>query len=102
MRYNKKNWALKAFVIGLALGCGVGAAMAGEDRPPPQAAVATVNSEQEESPVVFETEGDFFLGYRWVSTEDSLKAAEYIYPHSSVTFGLNLLSAPLPYRFNAN
>ena len=102
MRYNKKNWALKLFVIGLALGCRVGSAIAGEGQPPPQAAVAAVNSEQEESPVFFETEGDFFLGYRWVSTEDSLKAAEYIYPHSSVTFGLNLLSAPLPYRFNAN
>ncbi len=53
-------------------------------------------------PVYFETEGDFFLGYRWVSSEDSLKAAEYIYPHSSVTFGLNLLSAPLPYRYHVN
>ena len=93
---------MKVFVIGLALGCGVWPVMAGEDQPPPQAAVAAVNSEQEESPVFFETEGDFFLGYRWVSTEDSLKAAEYIYPHSSVTFGLNLLSAPLPYRFHAN
>ena len=93
---------MKVFVIGLALGCGVGPVMAGEDQPPPQAAAAAVNSEQEESPVFFEPEGDFFLGYRWVSTEDSLKAAEYIYPHSSVTFGLNLLSAPLPYRFHAN
>ena len=74
MRYNKRNWVSKVFVIGLALGCGVGPVMAGEDQPPPQAAVAAVNSEQDESPVFFETEGDFFLGYRWVSTGDSLKA----------------------------
>jgi hypothetical protein len=42
------------------------------------------------------------MGYRWVSTEDSLKAAEYIYPNSSATFGLNLLSRPLPYRYHVN
>jgi hypothetical protein len=64
--------------------------------------VAVVNPDQEEPTVVFETEGDFFLGYRWVSTEDSLKAAEYIYPHSSFSFGLNLLSCPLPFRYNVN
>jgi hypothetical protein len=102
MRFNKKNWVLNAFVLGLALGCGVFPGMAAEDRPPPQDAVAVVNPDQEEPTVVFETEGDFFLGYRWVSTEDSLKAAEYIYPHSSFSFGLNLLSCPLPFRYNVN
>ncbi len=93
---------MNAFVLGLALGCGVSPGVAAEDRPPPQDAVTAVNSDQEEPAVVFETEGDFFLGYRWVSTEDSLKAAEYIYPHSSVSFGLNLLSCPLPYRYHVN
>jgi len=46
--------------------------------------------------------GSYFLGYRFVSQEDSLKAAEYVYPDSSVTFGINMLSAPLPYRYHLN
>ena len=102
MRYNIKNWVFNAFVLGLALGCGVSPGMAGEDQPLPKAASPVDNSEQDEPAVIFETEGDFFLGYRWVNTEDSLKAAEYIYPHSSVSFGLNLLSAPLPFRYHVN
>ena len=101
MRYNTKNCILSAFIFGLTLGCGVPMGMAAED-PLPQAADTAVNSEQEEPAVHFETEGDFFLGYRWLSTEDSLKAAEYIYPHSSVTLGLDLLSAPLPWRYHVN
>ncbi|MDH3328537.1 MAG: MtrB/PioB family outer membrane beta-barrel protein, partial [Desulfobulbaceae bacterium] len=44
----------------------------------------------------------YFLGYRFLSQEDSLKASEYVYPHSSVTFGINLLSAPLPFRYHVN
>jgi len=59
-------------------------------------------AEQEGGLVQFETVGDFFLGYRFVSSEDSLKAAEYIYPHSSVTLGMDLLSCPLPYRYHVN
>ena len=93
---------MSSFVLGLALGCNVSLSSAAEDQPHPQAVGQVINSEQEEPAVSFETEGDFFLGYRWVSTEDSLKAAEYIYPHSSATFGLNLLSAPLPYRYHLN
>jgi hypothetical protein len=102
MRYNTKSCILGALIFGLALSCGVPLGMAAEDPPPHQVTDTAVNSEQEEPAVHFKTEGDFFLGYRWLSTEDSLKAAEYIYPHSSVTFGLNLLSAPLPYRYQVN
>lgn len=57
---------------------------------------------REEESVYYEAEGSYFLGYRFVSTEDSLKAGEYIDPHSSATFGLDLLSCPLPYRFHVN
>jgi hypothetical protein len=89
-------------VCGLALGCSVSLSMAQEAAEAPKAAEAAANTEQKEPRVSFQTEGDFFLGYRWVSTEDSLKAAEYIYPHSSASFGLNLLSCPLPYRYHVN
>jgi hypothetical protein len=102
MRYNIKTWVLIAFVFGLVLACEVSPGMAGEDQPLPKTTDPVDNFEQEEPAVVFETEGDFFLGYRWVDTEDSLKAAEYIYPGSYATFGLNLLSAPLPYRYHVN
>lgn len=60
------------------------------------------STDQEEPAGYFETEGDFFIGYRGVSTDDSLKAAEYIYPHSTLGFGLNLLSCPLPFRYQIN
>ena len=50
----------------------------------------------------FQAEGSLLMGYRFVTNEDSSKAAEYIYPHSSVNFGLQLLSAPLPYRYHLN
>jgi hypothetical protein len=102
MRHVKKNWVLCPFILGLILCCWVPAGMAEEGEPLSDAAVPVENSEQEEPSVSFETEGDFFLGYRWVTTEDSLKAAEYIYPNSSATFGLNLLSAPLPFRYHIN
>jgi hypothetical protein len=102
MRYKKMTPVLKILVFGLALCCWVSLGIAGEENPAPQAAEASFSQEREEPSVSFETEGDFFLGYRWVSTEDSLKAAEYIYPHSSVSFGLNLLSCPLPYRYHVN
>lgn len=48
----------------------------------------------------FEAAGSYFLGYEFVSQEDSLKAAEYVYPDSSITFGVNLLAAPLPFRYH--
>ena len=86
----------------LALGCSGSLSLAQEDTEPPKAAGTAVNPEQESTAVYFQTEGDFLLGYRWLSTEDSLKAAEYIYPHSSVSFGLNLLSCPLPWRYHVN
>jgi hypothetical protein len=101
MRYKKMNWILKVLVHVLALYCWVSLSMA-EENTPSMATEASLGPEEEESAISFETEGDFSLGYRWVSTEDSLKAAEYIYPHSSATFGLNLLSCPLPYRFHIN
>jgi len=101
MSFIKKYWGLKIFVFGLVLGCGISLSMAAEDQPPE--ATGTVDSTVEDkSAVSFETEGDFFLGYRWLSTDDSLKAAEFSYPHSSISFGLNLLSAPLPYRYHIN
>jgi hypothetical protein len=76
--------------------------MATEDINPLHVTALTEDTLTGEPSVYFKTEGDFFLGYRWVSTEDSLKSAEYIYPHSSVAFGLNLLSCPLPYRYHIN
>jgi hypothetical protein len=96
------NWAIKLFVLGLPLCCCVSLSMAEEENPAPQAAESSASQEGEEPSVSFETEGDFFMGYRLVSTEDSLKAAEYIYPNSSASFGLNLLSCPLPYRYHVN
>ena len=102
MRCNTRHCILHVSVIGLALCCAVPPGMAAEDQGAPPAAGAAATPDKEEPVVSYETEGDYFLGYRWVSTEDSLKAAEYIYPHSSVTFGLDLLSCPLPYRYHVN
>jgi hypothetical protein len=102
MRRKKGIFALQFWTCGLVLGCMVFPGLAAEDRLPPQTAGAASNAEQEEPAVSFETEGDFFIGYRWASSQDSLKAAEYIYPHSSVSLGLDLLSCPLPYRYHAN
>lgn len=59
-------------------------------------------SVSENSGIVYEPEGSIFLGYGWVSQEDSLKAAEYIYPHSSLVFGMDLLACPLPHRYHLN
>jgi len=60
------------------------------------------NTEKEIPTVSFETTGDYYLGYRLFSSDDSLKAAEFLYPHSALVFGVNLLSTPLPYRFHLN
>ncbi|MBU0968493.1 MAG: hypothetical protein KKA54_19175 [Proteobacteria bacterium] len=102
MRCKKRYCILHVSVIGIALGWAVAPAMAADGEALPAAGVTTVNHEKQEPAVYYETEGDYYLGYRWVSDDDSLKAAEYIYPHSSVTFGLDLLSCPLPYRYHMN
>ncbi|RJX31862.1 MAG: hypothetical protein C4531_06985 [Desulfurivibrio sp.] len=90
------------FAAGLALCCAAVPAGAGQERPALTAAGAAGDAGQQEPAVYYETEGDYYLGYRWLSDEDSLKAAEYIYPHSSVTLGLDLVSCPLPYRYHVN
>ncbi|MCB2183875.1 MAG: MtrB/PioB family outer membrane beta-barrel protein [Desulfobulbaceae bacterium] len=102
MRYKKTNCIFSIYVIGLALCCTVSPAMAAEDPLPPKTAETTAEPGQEESAVSYATEGNFFLGYRWVSNKDSLQASKYIYPHSSVAFGLDLLSCPLPFRYHVN
>ncbi|MFH1020265.1 MAG: hypothetical protein V1782_06580, partial [Pseudomonadota bacterium] len=76
--------------------------MAAEDQESPPADQAAINQEKGEPHVFYETSGDFTLGYRWLSSEDSLEAADYMYPNSSAAFGLNLLSCPLPYRYHVN
>lgn len=94
---------MNLFVVVFALSCNGGLAQAAEDRETQSAAGSPPASvEPDDAAVYYETEGDFFLGYRWLSSEDALKASEYIYPHSSVTFGLDLLSCPLPYRYHVN
>ncbi|MFC1843260.1 hypothetical protein ACFLZ5_00530 [Thermodesulfobacteriota bacterium] len=102
MSYIKKDWGLKVFVFGLVLCCGISISMAAEDQPLPETTGPVVSTVTADSAVSFKTEGDFSLGYRVISTDDSLKAAEFSYPHSSMSFGLNLLSAPLPYRYHIN
>lgn len=57
---------------------------------------------RDEQQVYYEPEGSYFFGYQWVSSDDALKAGEYIDPHSSLVFGLDLLSCPLPYRYHVN
>lgn len=93
---------MQAFIIGFALCRLVSPGMAAENGQSLQPDGASVNSEPKEPDVYYETEGDYFLGYRWLSNKDSLKAVEHIYPHSSVTFGVNLLSCPLPFRYHVN
>lgn len=103
MRRKIRNYLLLVLVCSLATVCFVSMPKAAEKQVQYQAAdEKTGNADQEEPAVYFETEGDFFLGYRWVSIDESLKAAEYIYPHSSLSFGLNLLSCPLPFRYHLN
>ncbi|MBU0681377.1 MAG: hypothetical protein KKD73_08145 [Proteobacteria bacterium] len=86
----------------VVLCCVGGTALAAEDPDPQQATGAPGESGLEDLSVYYETEGAFSVGYRWLSSADSLKAAEYIYPHSSATFALDLLSCPLPYRYHIN
>lgn len=102
MRYKNTTCVFSVF-MGLGVLCwGGGAALAADDGDLQQAVGAPAGLGLEDSAVSYETEGVFSVGYRWLSSEDSLKAAEYIYPHSSLTFGLDLLSCPLPYRYHVN
>ncbi|MFH1216977.1 MAG: hypothetical protein V1706_10805 [Pseudomonadota bacterium] len=93
MRYLTTKAVLTAVAVWLVLFCGVSVVMGAEENN---------NTGNEDSSVYYETEGNYFLGYRFVTDDDSLKAAEHMYPHSSPTFGLNLLSCPLPYRYHVN
>jgi hypothetical protein len=102
MKQPQKKCFFIIFVCGLLLSSGFSLGLAAEGESPLQAAESNANSDQEEPQVYFETEGDLFLGYRWLSTDDSLKAAEYFYPYSSAVFGLDLVSCPLPFRYHVN
>ncbi len=94
---------LSVFVLLLILCGGVSRSMGAEDQEP-QSPAAEGNCPliQEEPAADCHVKGNYFLGYRWVTQKDTLKAAEYIYPHSSVTFGLDLVACPLPYRYHVN
>ena len=60
-----------------------------------------VDEEQAESTGSTVNFGSFFLGYRWVSQkEEGAKAAEYQYPDSSLTLGIDTLACPLPHRYH--
>lgn len=90
MRYRKLPGILPVIAALLAFCAGVAQAM------------ATADQEQEEAALYYRKPGDFFLGYRWPSETDALQAAEYVDLHSSLTFGIDLLSCPLPYRYHLN
>jgi len=97
MSYRRANHILlEFFIIGLVLLCWIFPGMAAEK--PGQGE----NGVSEDQTILYETEGDITLGYRWISTDDSLKAAEYIYPHPSLVLGLDFLSLPLPFRYHLN
>jgi hypothetical protein len=100
---HRKTGALipTALFLGAAFFCSASPASAEEGGSIPAAETAAAPV-QDEQLVYYEPEGSSFLGYRFVSTEDSLKAAEYLDPHSSVTFGVDFLSCPLPYRYHLN
>ena len=71
---------LTALVVGLALGARVVPSLAAADLDAGQPAGETLTAEQARPAAHFETEGSYSLGYRWVSSEDSLKSAEYANP----------------------
>lgn len=102
MRDKVRNCTFSAFVVGLALCCSASVGMATEALQSLPNTGAPVTPEPEEPAVSFEAEGGYFLGYRWFSSKDSLQAGEYVYPHSSLTFGLDYLACPLPYRYHVN
>lgn len=102
MRYRKLPVILPVIVAMLALGTGFSPAMATDDQFASGAAGTTAAPGQDGDSLYYRKPGDFFLGYRWPSETDALQAAEYVDPHSSLTFGLDLLSCPLPYRYHLN
>lgn len=107
MRYtagdHSRNCPLIVLVVGFALFFWVRSGLTAETgESPPAAAAETAPLLPEEPAPYYQTVGDYFFGYRWVSNQDSLKAAEYIYPHSSLTFGFDVLSCPLPWRYHVN
>jgi hypothetical protein len=89
------------FCAGFVLGFAAYSVSAGESE---LGTTAEKNSalEQDEPGVSYEAEGSLYIGYRFLSREDSVKAAEYVYPHSSIIFGMDLLAAPLPHRYHLN
>ncbi|MHB8809492.1 MAG: MtrB/PioB family outer membrane beta-barrel protein [Desulfobulbaceae bacterium] len=93
-------WVWNGFSLCLLLSSFVPAmVLAANEQPPAVVGTEAVEEEQEEdtnSPVSF---GSFILGYRWVS-DDSGKAAEYQYPHSSLILGVDTLACPLPHRYH--
>ncbi len=97
----KKRTCIFSISLGLIV-LGGGSALAAEGGDERHVDVVPVSLNSEDSPVAYESEGVFSVGYRWLSSEDALKAAEYIYPHSSATFALDVLSCPLPYRYHVN
>lgn len=54
----------------------------------------------EKLPADATAEGSFYLGYRWVVDDDTGKAAEFQYPGSSLTLGIDTLACPLPHRYH--
>lgn len=99
MRPAARHAFLSVFVAGIALCASVAPGMTAELEPLQRAGTIGLG-ELDEPAVSFPMEGSYFLGYRGFSSEDSLQAARYLYPHSSISFGLDLLYCPLPYRYN--
>lgn len=99
---SSRRCILRVFVAGIVLFCGSFPAMATEDPQSLHNGGKSAVGEREEPAVSFAAGGAYFLGYRWFASEDEPQAAEYVYPHSSLTFGLDFLSCPLPYRYHVN
>ena len=103
MRYKKMHCILSVFVLLLALCCGVSLSIGAENQESqPVATEENCPITLEEPGIDCHIKGNYFLGYRWISQKDALKAAEYIYPHSSATFGLDFVACPLPFRYHVN
>ena len=94
---------LSVFVALLVFCCEVSLSLGAEEQDSqPIAAAENCPLTQEEPADDCNMKGNYFLGYRFISQNDALKAAEYVYPHSSVTFGLDLVACPLPFRYHVN
>lgn len=102
---NRKNgkvvdvWSLMGSIIALCLCFSKAGA---SDLSYKSDSVSGKSIEQYEPGEPFAAEGSYFLGYRFITQEDALKAAEYVYPRPSITLGIDILSAPLPYRYHLN